>query len=292
MEADGRSRLSKKFGKRFGRKEDEKITAQDIMQWVDLGVAQGSFSAGQREMIANIFEFQDMTVEEVMTHRVDIVAVEENASISTVVFHALNDGFTRIPVFKEDIDNIIGVVYVKDMLTLIGEEKEDVGIGQFIREIMYVPESARCRETFKQFTDKHQHIAVVVDEYGGTSGIVTLENLLESIVGEIQDEYDDETEEITRVNDTTFIMEGWADLDDVAEILDIEVESNPDCDTVGGFLIDRLGRIPDSGEHPVVAYQGVEFTVLVVEERHIAKVRAVKLQKTQSHSLDEENALK
>lgn len=281
MDADGHSPkpqkgFSSKFAKWFGSKR-ENVTEQEILMMVDAGEEEGVIEQSQKAMINNIFEFDDMAAEDVMTHRVDIVAIPEDAKISDVVYHAINDGFSRIPVYKEDIDNIIGIIYVKDLLCLVGcKTMEEYSIQQFIREVLYVPETTRCRDLFKQFTEKKLHIAVVVDEYGGTAGIVTMEDLIESIVGNIQDEYDDEEEEITKINDTTYTMEGTADWDDVAQLLGIEAEENPDYDTVGGFLIDQLGRIPREGEHPVVRTGGVEFTVLVVEERHIAKVRAVK----------------
>lgn len=278
MDADGHSPKPQKglLAKWFG-KSRENVTEEEILMMVDAGEEEGVIEQSQKAMINNIFEFDDMTVEDVMTHRVDIVAVAEDAQISDAVYHAINDGFSRIPVYKEDIDNIIGIIYVKDLLCLVGcKAIEDFSLQQFIREVLYVPETTKCRDLFKQFTEKKLHIAVVVDEYGGTAGIVTMEDLIESILGNIQDEYDDEEDEITKINDTTYTMEGSADWDDVAEILGLEVEENPDYDTVGGFLIDSLGRIPHEGEHPVVKVDGVEFTVLVVEERHIAKVRAVK----------------
>lgn len=283
MDADGRSTKSSSnsfFSKLFGgsKSQYENVTEEEILMMVDAGQEEGVIEKSQKEMINNVLEFGDTTVEDVMTHRVDLIALEENDSIHDVVFHALNDGFSRIPIYKNDIDNIVGIIYVKDLLALVGcEDIEQYTIKQFIREVLYVPETAKCRDLFTQFTQKKQHLAVVVDEYGGTAGIVTMEDLVESIFGDIQDEYDDEEEEIKKVNETTYIIEGSADLDDVAEVLGLHVEENPDYDTLGGFIVDQLGRIPNEGEHPVLQIEQVEFTVLVVEERHIAKVRAVKL---------------
>lgn len=280
MDADDTGRRQKGFLKRlFHIFKKEKVTRQTLQMMVDAGEQDGAIEAGQKEMIENILEFRDITVEEVMTHRVDIVAAEESDTVQKVIDYALNEGFSRIPVYKEIIDNIVGVIYVKDLLCLLREDEPDKNsILPFIREVLYVPETARCRDLFKQFTEQRRHIAIVVDEYGGTSGIVTLENLLEAIVGEIQDEYDDEADDIQRVNDTTFLIEGTANLEEVAEMLGLSIEIDPDFDTVGGYLINILGRIPQEGEHPVIRCQDVEFTVLVVQERHIAKVRAVKLQ--------------
>ncbi len=275
MDTDGKGSFQSRFSKLFNKTPD-KISAEDILFMLELAEQQGVLLANQRKMIANVLEFRNTTVEDVMTHRVEIEAVEENAKISDVLRIAIDNGFSRIPVYKEDIDNIIGVVYVKDLLTLVcAENAAQKPVSRFIREVFYVPETIKCWDLFHHFTDQHQHLAVVVDEYGGTSGIATLEDVLETIVGQIQDEYDNEQAEITKINATTYIMDGAADLDKVSDTLGVRIEENPDYDTIGGFLVDQLGQIPEAGEHPVIRYADVEFTVLVVEERHIAKVRAV-----------------
>lgn len=243
---------------------------------VDVGNEKGVIEESQKDMINNIFEFDDRTAEEVMTHRTEVIAVSQDATISDIVYYAINEGFSRIPVYEDDIDNIVGVIYVKDLLCLVGcKSTEDFKISDFIRPVLYVPESNRCRELFKEFTDKKIHMAVVVDEYGGTSGIVTMEDLLESIVGNIQDEYDDEEIEIQKMNDTTYMIDGGADLEEVAETLGLDISENEDYDTLGGLITDILGRIPDDGEMPAVTYQNVDFTVLVVEDRRVVKVKAV-----------------
>lgn len=277
---DSDSKGSSKFHKLFNSKIPDNITKDYIVMVLDAGEEEGLILPNQRKMISNVLEFKNTTVEDIMTHRVDIEAVEENSKIEDLLKIAIENGFSRIPVYKESIDNIIGVIYVKDLLNLV--LSENVGkyrVSKFIREALYVPETIKCCDLFSYFTEKHQHMAVVVDEYGGTSGIATLEDVLETIVGEIQDEYDNEAAEIIKVNETTFTIEGSANLDDVCELLNIDIEDNPDYDTIGGFLIDKLGRIPDEGEHPIIRYNDIEFTVLVIEERHIEKVRAVKLSK-------------
>ena len=280
MDTDGTSRSGSpgRISRLFGSKPPGKITEDDIMFLVETGEDEGILLHSQSKMIENVLKFRKIAVYEIMTHRVDIEAVEEHAKIADVLKIGVENGFSRIPVYKEDIDNIIGAVYVKDLLGLIGKENvEDKPIGSFIRELPYIPETIKCFDLFRQFTENHQHFAVVVDKYGGTSGIVTMEDILEAIVGKIQDEYDDEHDDITKVNQTTFIIQGHAALDRVSEALDVRLESDSDFDTIGGFLINALGRIPDENEHPVLKYGGIEFTVLVVQKRHIAKVRAVKL---------------
>ncbi len=257
-------------------KDSEDATEEEIRMMVDVGNEKGVIEESQKDMINNIFEFDDRTAEDVMTHRTDIIAVAQDATISDIIYYAINEGFSRIPVYEDDIDNIIGIIYVKDLLCLVGcKSTEDFKISDFIRPVIYVPESNRCRDLFKEFTDKKIHIAVVVDEYGGTSGIVTMEDLLESIVGNIQDEYDDEEVEIQKLNDTTYLIDGSADLEEVAEVLGLDISENEDYDTLGGLITDILGRIPDDGETPSIEFQNIEFTVTIVEDRRIVKVKAV-----------------
>lgn len=281
MDTDGRKpRSNSFFSKLFGRSKDhyENVTEREILMMVDAGNQEGVIEESEKEMINNILEFADVSIAEVMTHRVDLVASEEHDTIDSVVKAAMNEGFSRIPIYKNDIDNIIGVLYVKDLLVLIGcDDIDSYTLKNFIRQVLYVPETTKCRDLFLLFTEKKQHIAVVVDEYGGTAGIVTMEDLIESILGNIQDEYDDEEDEISKVNDTTYILSGSADLEDVSDILKMPLPDDPDYDTLGGFIVDQLGRIPNEGEHPVLKYADIEFTVLVVEERHIEKIRAIKL---------------
>ena len=225
MDADGgKSGSSGRISKFFGMKSYDKVTEDDIMFLVENGEDEGVLLHSQSKMIENIIKFRKINVSDIMTHRVDIEAVEEQDKISDVLRIGIENGFSRIPVYKGDIDNIIGAVYVKDLLVLIREENvESKPINSFIRELPYVPETIKCVDLFRQFTENHQHFAVVVDEYGGTSGIVTLEDILESIVGEIRDEYDDEHDEIIKINETTFILQGSAELEAVSESLDLKI---------------------------------------------------------------------
>ena len=269
------SGLARLFGAKPGE-ETEDATEEEIRMMVDVGNEKGVIEESQKDMINNIFEFDDRTAEDVMTHRTEIIAVSKEATIGDIVYYAINEGFSRIPVYEDDIDNIIGVIYVKDLLCLVGcKSTDDFKIADFIRPVLYVPESNRCKELFKEFTEKKIHMAVVVDEYGGTSGIVTMEDLLESIVGNIQDEYDDEEIEIQKTDDNTYVIDGGTDLEDVAEELGLDIGENDDYDTLGGLITDILGRIPDDGETPAVSFQNVDFTVLEVEDRRIVKVKAV-----------------
>lgn len=270
--------------------EPEEVTEEEIRMMMDVGNEKGVIEQSQMDMINNIFDFDDTTAGDIMTHRTDVIAVDTGAKITDLVYIAVNEGFSRIPVYEEDIDNIVGAVYVKDLLSLVGcDSTSGFAVKDFMRPVLYVPESVKCRELFNEFTAKKAHFAVVVDEYGGTSGIVTMEDLLESIVGNIQDEYDDEEEEITRVSDNVFTIDGSAELEDVGKLLGVEFEESDDYDTLGGLIIDHLGRIPSEDEQVSVVIKGIEFTVLLVEDRRIARVKATKLPPEQPGAEDTAN---
>ena len=257
------------------KEEPESATEENIRMMLDAGNEKGTIEESEKEMINNIFEFDDRTVGEVMTHRMDLTAVELSLPIAEAVDLAISDGYSRMPVYEDTIDNIKGIIYAKDLLALIGEKNfAQRKVSDFLRPVSFIPESNSCREAFFEFQQKKIQIAVVVDEYGGTAGIVSMEDLIESVMGNIQDEYDDEEAEYSRIDEDNFDLEGTMLLDDVAEILNIEFPDELDYDTLGGFITDMLGRIPEESEHPVVTYQNVEFTVIRTEEHRIEKVHA------------------
>lgn len=252
---------------------EEEVTEEEILMMVDVGEEKGVIENAQKEMINNIFEFDDMDAGDIMTHRTDMAAVEVDDPLEDVVKISIEEGFSRIPVYEEDPDNIIGIAYVKDFLQFVGKNvPTDKTLREIMRKAYYVPETKRCGELFKELSERHIQMAVVVDEYGGTAGIVTLEDILESIVGNIQDEYDNEDEEISQINDTTFTIDGTTDLDEVDELMGVSLPEG-DYDTLGGFIISLLGFLPKDGEMNTVEYENIKFTVLNVEERRIGKVR-------------------
>ncbi len=252
------------------------VTEEEILMMVDAGNETGSIEQSEREMINNVFEFHEMTVSDVMTHRTDIVAVSTDAEISEVVIAAINSGFSRIPVYKRSVDHIEGIIYVKDLLCLIGTHStEGVTVSSFFRDAEFVPESCMCDDLFKLFTEHKIQFAVAVDEYGGTAGIVTMEDLVEAIVGNIQDEYDNETEEITKISDDIYIISGTADASDTMEILGCPLPDDSEFDTMGGLVTDLLGRIPEDGETPCAEYENITFTVLITEDMRIVRIKAV-----------------
>lgn len=255
--------------------EPEEATEENIRMMLDAADEKGTIEESEKEMINNIFEFDDTSVGEIMTHRKDLTAIAIDTSIAEAVDLAISDGYSRMPVYEETIDNVKGIIFAKDLLTLIGDTKiKGRKVADFIRPVNFIPESNSCREAFLEFQQKKIQAAIVVDEYGGTAGLVSMEDLIESVMGNIQDEYDNEEEEISAIDDVNFDFEGTVLLDDIEELLDISVEEDADYDTLSGLIMDILGRIPEEDEHPVVEFQGVEFTVIQVEEHHIARVHA------------------
>ena len=263
--------------------DEETVTEEEIRMMVDVGGEKGVIEDVQKEMINNIFEFDDLDAGDIMTHRTDMVAVEVGDDLSEVVDTAVSEGYSRIPVYEDDQDNIIGIVYVKDLLAYVGKKMPAKSLRDIMRTPMYVPESKICGDLFKEMTEKRTQMAVVVDEYGGTAGIVTLEDIVEAIVGNIQDEYDDEDEEISKINETTFTIDGMTNLEEVAELTGTELPEGS-YDTVAGFIIKELGLLPEEGKTYEVNYKNLKLTVLSVDERRIDKVRVEILPSTEDEN--------
>lgn len=255
--------------------DEEQVTEEEIRMMVDVGGEKGVIEDTQKEMIDNIFEFDELDAGDIMTHRTEMTAIEVTRSLEEVAELAIENGYSRIPVYEDDPDSIVGVLYAKDLLKYVGHNiPEDLSIAKVMRKTLYVPETQSCGDLFKAMNESRTQFAVVVDEYGGTAGIVTLEDVLESIVGNIQDEYDDEEEEIKQINETTFTVDGTTDLDEVDELVGTDLPEG-DYDTLGGFVISLLGYLPaEIGEEPIVAeYKNLRFTVLSIDERRIDEIK-------------------
>lgn len=270
--------------------DEEEVTEEEIRMMVDVGGEKGVIEDTQKEMIDNIFEFDDLDAGDIMTHRTEMTAIEVSRSLEEVAELAVENGYSRIPVYEDDPDSIVGVLYAKDLLKYVGHNiPSDLTISDVMRKALYVPETQSCGDLFAAMNESRTQFAVVVDEYGGTAGIVTLEDVLESIVGNIQDEYDNEEEEITQINDTTFTIDGTTDLDEVDEIVSVKLPEG-DYDTLGGFVISLLGYLPSEiGDEPIVAeYENLRFTVLSIDERRIDEIKVEILPKPETDE-DEED---
>lgn len=250
----------------------EALTQREILRYAGLKDQSGTLSENAKAMISNILEFSGRTADEVMTHRTEVDALEDTDSVPDAVALSIKTGHSRIPVFREDLDNILGVIYVKDLLKFVGNTlNPDVKLIDLMRTAYFVPESKLCSEIFSEMTARKIQIAVVVDEYGGTEGILTMEDLLESIVGNIQDEYDNEEDEVRRIGENRFNVDGGTPIDELSELIGVELPEG-DYDTVAGLIMDRLGSIPKPGEHPQIKIGDMVLTVALMDDRRIARV--------------------
>ena len=255
--------------------DEESVTEEEIRMMVDVGGEKGVIEDTQKEMINNIFEFDDLDAGDIMTHRTDMIAAEAHEPLSEIVTLSMENGFSRIPVYDNDPDNIVGIAYIKDLLKYIGSDlPEEMTLRDIIREAVFVPETMQCADLFKKMTDNHTQMAIVVDEYGGTAGLVTMEDIIEELVGEIEDEYDDEEQSVVKLDENNYIFDGACDIEDAQEALGIKLPEG-DYNTIAGFVINRLGTVPnEQSKGESVEYGGVKFSVLEVTERKIDSVKA------------------
>ena len=252
--------------------DPDTVTEEDIRQLVDAGEEIGAIEGTQKDMVNNIFEFDDITAAEIMTPRTDVTAVEADSPLAEALQEAVENGYSRIPVYEEDIDHIIGILYIKDLLPYVGKEIPDnVSVRSLLRSTHFVPDTKRCNDLFEEMNEKHLQVAIVVDEYGGVAGIVTMEDLLEAIVGNMQDEFDNEEEEVTQLDDNSFEVDGSMNISDLGELLEVELPEG-DYDTVAGFLLDQLGHIPEEDEDATVSFDNITFTIQAMDDRRIEQV--------------------
>lgn len=267
------------FIRLFGGNPDfneHNITEEEIRMMMDVGEEKGVIQETEKEMIDNIFEFDNTNVSEIMTHRTDIAAISLDTELDRVMDVVIKEKYTRMPVFEDTIDNIVGILHVKDLLQYVKNcDSENFSLKEIIRQPYYVPGSKKTDELFKELQKNKTHMAVVIDEYGGTAGIVTIEDLLEEIVGNIFDEYDEEEREIEKLDENTFLMQGTVNLDTIKDFLEVELPSE-NYETLSGFVIEQLGRIPGEDEKPIIEYNGLVFKVEEVDEKRISKLKVCK----------------
>ncbi|GIQ67533.1 HlyC/CorC family transporter [Xylanibacillus composti] len=257
--------------------QDEQVTEEEIRMMVDLGKERGTIQETEKIMINNVFEFNNKTVSEIMTHRTHIIGIPVHYSLREMVRLIQEEKFTRFPVYEERMDNIVGLLHVKDILPFIEDcDGDSFDLLRLIRKPLFIPSSRKTDEAFRDLQKHKVHMAIVLDEYGGTAGIVTIEDLIEEIVGNIFDEYDEEEKEILKLDEQTYLMQGMIDLDTVANVLDVELPLQ-EYDTLSGFLIGQLGRIPGPDDHSEIEFNDVLFKVEEADDKKIVKVKVYRV---------------
>jgi CBS domain containing-hemolysin-like protein len=252
-----------------GLKDGPFVTEREIRELADVAVAENEIEADEREMIHSIFEFGDTVVREVMRPRPDIVAVEVDQQVDDAIVRMIDAGFSRLPAYEGETDNIVGLVYLKDLVRRSGQGEGAAVLRDSLRRAEFVPESKRVSDLLQQMRAEKFHMAIVVDEYGDTAGLITMEDLLEEIVGEITDEYDVEEPEIERLSETVVRVPGGTNISELNEALDVDLPDD-EWDTVGGLVLNLLGRVPDDGD--CVEFAGLEFCSERVENRRVLSV--------------------
>lgn len=259
---------------------NDDVTEEEIISMVREGHEQGTIFASEAELIHNVFEFDDKEVKDIMTHRKNIVSLDGSMSFIDAIEFIIDTGKSRFPVYENDVDSIIGVLHIKDAFTFF--EKNEVyrssikDIDGLIRPVDFIPETVNINDLFKKMQSKKSHLAMVVDEYGQISGLITMEDILEELVGNIEDEHDEEENYIRKNDDETFIMDGMTEFSDVKEALSLPVDDDA-YETLNGFIISLSDKIPEEGDKTVISAYGYRFSVMSVEDKVIKQVMIKKL---------------
>lgn len=253
------------------KSENIMFTEEDLISFVNVGEAEGIIEEEEKEMIHSIVGLGETNAKEIMTPRTSMFAVEGNKTLDDIWDEMIEAGFSRIPVYEETIDNIIGVLYTKDVLKYLKEHSTNTQVKELVREAYYVPETKSIIEILQEFKSMKVHIALVLDEYGGIGGVLTIEDLLEEIVGEIRDEFDNEEEEsIIEIDDNRFEVDAMLDIETINKNLNIDLPISEDYESLGGLIMSELGKIPAIGD--VVDFQDVKLVVVEVEKMRVSKV--------------------
>ena len=259
---------------------NDDVTEEEIISMVREGHEQGTILASEAELIHNVFEFDDKEVKDIMTHRKNIVSLDGNMSFIDAIEFIIDTGKSRFPVYENDVDSIIGVLHIKDAFTFF--EKNEVyrssikDIDGLIRPVDFIPETVNINDLFKKMQSKKSHLAMVVDEYGQISGLIAMEDILEELVGNIEDEHDEEENYIRKNDDETFIMDGMTEFSDVKEALSLPVDDDA-YETLNGFIISLSDKIPEEGDKTVISAYGYRFSVMSAEDKVIKQVMIKKL---------------
>ncbi|SCG84165.1 UPF0053 protein [Proteiniborus sp. DW1] len=252
---------------------DEKVSREEIRSLVEAGQEHGAINAIEKEMINSIFEFDNKSAYEVMTPRTEVYLIDIKTPLSEYLDDLIEERYSRIPVYEEDTDNIIGILYMKDFLVEARKHGfENVNIRGILHAPYFVPETKNIDELFRELQSSKKHIAILINEYGGFSGIVSIEDLIEEVMGNIEDEYDDDGPEIKKIDNNTYLVDGMLQLSKFSDFFDLDIE-NKDYETIGGLIIDLLGRIPKDVEEDVIEYYNLVFKIEKVKEKRIERIK-------------------
>lgn len=270
-----------------GNRDDLTITEDELKILVNVGQEEGVLDESESDMINSIFDFDDTVVKEIMVPRIDLVALNGEENINAALELIIDAGHSRIPVYEESIDNIVGILYAKDIFEKMGQDFNVLQVKELIRPAYYIPETKKVNDLLSELRSKKVHMAIILDEYGGTSGLVTIEDLIEQIIGDIQDEFDTEEDLIVMHSGTHLVADARTPIDDVAEAFDIEIPEGDtsEADTIGGLVFENLGGIPVKGDEVIV--NRLNIKVAEVSGRRVAKVEVFLLEPAESS--EEEN---
>jgi putative hemolysin len=251
--------------------DNSQITEEEIRMMINVGEEKGIFQETETNMINSIFEFDNTDAKEVMTPRTHIIAVNIDATVDEILEIVIEENFSRIPVYENSIDNVVGLLYVKDLFALIRKSAEwEISLKDLIRPAYFVPEYKKIDELFKEMQKSKTHIAIVIDEYGGTAGLITIEDLLEEIVGNIFDEYDDVVLEYEQIDDDTYIVDGLLGISEINDIMHLDLPEE-EFDTISGMILSLSGKMPEVGEE--VEFDDIAFRIEEVDDKRISKIK-------------------
>ena len=275
--------VSKIFG--VNENEEETVTEEEIRMMVDVGEEKGTIEEEEKELINNVFEFNDIAVSEIMTHRTDMYAININDNIMEMLDELDEYKYSRIPIYEETIDDIKGILYIKDLFKYISMGQKNINIREVMREAYFVSQHKMINDLFKEMQRNNKQMAIVVDEYGGTAGIVTMEDIIEELVGNIFDEYDDVENEYEKIDENTYRISGSISIYDLKKILNVDIPEG-DYDTLSGYLVELLDRIPNDDEKPVIETDQVTYKIEEYEDKRILWVKACR-NNTQNKNTDD-----
>ncbi len=260
------------------------VTAEEIEYMIDLGSREGTFSEDRERMLRSVFEFNDTMIREIMVPRTDAVFISEDMALDEIVDLLIQCGHSRLPVYEETVDNIIGIFYAKDLIKIVGhaKEAEAFDIRAFLHKPFFVPESKRIADLFAEFQRQRIHMAIVVDEFGGTDGLITLEDIVEEFFGEIQDEYDIEPEQLIPISEDVLRADARVPIYEIEEYFDVDLPEEKDYETLGGFLMSQSGTVPESGEE--ILWKNLVFRVLDADEKKVISVEIARLERIDEDS--------